>query len=89
MSDKLATLISSVQWSPKALVTGAITTLLGALLAFSLGWVHNTSATQAENSAKIAVLDERTVNGQRSFDRLERSQRRIEDKLDRVLEKRK
>lgn len=89
MSEKLTTLLSNIQWSPKTLITGAITTLLGALLAFSLGWVHNTSATQTMHEAKIAVLDERTVNTEKSVDKIERSQRRIEDKLDRVLEKKR
>lgn len=75
------------QWSPMQLLVGITTALLGALLTFSLGWVHNISAASTAHESKIAVLDERTRATDKSIDEIKASQRRIEDKIDRTLER--
>ncbi len=75
------------QWSPMQLLVGVATALLGALLTFSLGWVHNISAASTAHEARIQVLDERTHATDKSIDEIKASQRRIEDKIDRVLER--
>lgn len=88
MANAFSTL-NNIQWSPKTLVTGVITTLIGGLIAFSFGWVHTVNATQSQHATEIAVLDERSKATEKSVDEIRGSQRRIEDKLDRVLEKEK
>jgi hypothetical protein len=86
MSNALSA-FTNIQWTPKTLVMGVVTTLLGALLTVSFGWIHNVGATAQIHGEKIARLDERTISIQKSVDDIKGSQLRIEDKLDRTLEK--
>jgi uncharacterized protein (DUF697 family) len=76
-------------WSPMQLIGGIITALIAALLTFSLSWVHNISAATEAHESKIAVLDNRAKHTEEDVTEIKASQRRIEDKLDRTLERRK
>jgi hypothetical protein len=84
--------LTNIQWSPKSLLISLATTILGALLAFTFAWVHNTNATVISHEAKIVrvetKLDERTQSIDKAIMEIKGTQVRIEDKLDRVLERR-
>lgn len=75
------------QWTPMQLLTGIVTALITALLTFSLAWVHNISAASTKHEASIAVLDERTNATNKDIVEIKTTQRRMEDKLDRALER--
>jgi hypothetical protein len=73
------------QW--KLAVGSVVTTVIGAILTALLTWGHAVSAKQNEHDVQIGVLQEAKTVTEKSIDEIKGSQRRIEDKLDRMLER--
>jgi hypothetical protein len=75
------------QW--KLAAGGIATTIIGALLSVALGWIHTVNTKQNEHETKIAVIQSDQHSMKESLDDLKVGQRRVEDKLDKALERRK
>lgn len=71
-------------WMGKVLVTALITALVGG----ALGWAGSTAKKDATQDKDIAVIQKDQENLGENVAEIKVSQRRIEDKLDRALEKR-
>lgn len=66
-------------------VAGALIT---ALIAGGLGWASHVSTTQGKQTEEIATLKESKRSVEKDIDDIKNTQRRMEDKLDRALERR-
>ncbi len=72
------------QWAQRAAVIALVTVLISG----AVGWATATSTRDTVQERDIAVLTERTQAFEKSLNEVKASQHRIEDKLDKVLERR-
>jgi len=72
------------EWAKRA----AIVALITAFVSGTVGWATATSTRDTIQEKDIAVLTERTQAFEKSLNDVKASQHRIEDKLDKVLERR-
>lgn len=72
------------QWAQRAVVIALVTVLISG----AVGWATATGTRDNVQERDIAVLAERTQALEKSLNELKASQHRIEDKLDKVLERR-
>ena len=64
-----------------------VSALLGILLTLGSRWMFNVSKTQTAYAASLSRLDERTQNIDKAITEIKAGVTRVEDKLDRVLER--
>lgn len=65
-----------------------IGTLVAAAITGGLTWAQNLSSARTEHGKEIAVLKSEQTTMRRDITEIKDGQRRIEDKLDRVIERR-
>lgn len=77
--------ISLPQW--KVVIGGVATTIIGAILSALLSWGIGIGGKTSDNTAKIGVLEERSVGQEKRLTNIETTEGRIENKVDHILER--
>lgn len=66
-----------------------IQALIGIILTASVSWATWTTTTTNKHETRLTVVEEKVGNVKQDISEIKSGQRRIEDKLDRVIERRK